>query len=97
MVAVMVIAFLVAWVPYATLAILKIIAAVRGQSSPVANMKSLTAYLPALLAKSSIIYNPIIYAVCNTQVTCQYLRQLWYLVLQPHLLITTHFPFSCLY
>ena len=70
MVAVMVIAFLVAWVPYATFAILKIIAAVRGQSSPVANMKSLTAYLPALLAKSSIIYNPIIYAVCNTQVTC---------------------------
>ena len=66
MVAVMVAAFLVTWVPYSLMAIVKIVSALDDQ--PMSDMQSMAFYLPALLAKSSIIYNPIIYAVFNTQV-----------------------------
>ncbi|XP_066588423.1 pinopsin-like isoform X2 [Prorops nasuta] len=59
MVALMIIAFLVAWSPYATLAL----------AAQYFHMKAspAVAILPALLAKSSICYNPVIYAGLNAQ------------------------------
>ena len=66
--AVMVIGYLVAWLPYMLVAIFKIYTALKDHAAPLANMKSMALYAPALLAKSSIIYNPIIYSVFNTQV-----------------------------
>ncbi|XP_076221950.1 pinopsin isoform X3 [Nomia melanderi] len=59
MVALMITAFLIAWSPYAALAL----AAQYFDAKPSASM----AVLPALLAKSSICYNPIIYAGLNSQ------------------------------
>ncbi|XP_026298381.1 pteropsin isoform X2 [Apis mellifera] len=59
MVALMITAFLLAWSPYAALAI----AAQYFNAKPSATV----AVLPALLAKSSICYNPIIYAGLNNQ------------------------------
>ncbi|XP_076172561.1 pinopsin isoform X3 [Ptiloglossa arizonensis] len=59
MVALMIAAFLLAWSPYAALAI----AAQYFDAKPSASV----AVLPALLAKSSICYNPIIYAGLNSQ------------------------------
>ncbi|XP_060813445.1 green-sensitive opsin-like isoform X1 [Bombus pascuorum] len=59
MVALMITAFLLAWSPYAALAI----AAQYFDAKPSASV----AVLPALLAKSSICYNPIIYAGLNSQ------------------------------
>ncbi|KAK1133278.1 hypothetical protein K0M31_011094 [Melipona bicolor] len=59
MVALMITAFLLAWSPYAALAI----AAQYFDVKPSASV----AVLPALLAKSSICYNPIIYAGLNSQ------------------------------
>ncbi|XP_006618813.1 rhodopsin-like isoform X1 [Apis dorsata] len=59
MVALMITAFLLAWSPYAALAI----AAQYFNAKPSATV----AMLPALLAKSSICYNPIIYAGLNNQ------------------------------
>ncbi|KAL0266764.1 UNVERIFIED_CONTAM: hypothetical protein PYX00_009215 [Menopon gallinae] len=61
MLAVMVIVFLLAWTPYAVLALM--VAFVDPNIvSPAVSV------IPALLAKSSICYNPIIYAGMNTQV-----------------------------
>jgi c-opsin len=76
MVAVMVAAFLVTWVPYSLMAIVKIVSALDDQFKPMSDMQSMALYLPALLAKSSIIYNPIIYAVFNTQVCFKFLFRL---------------------
>ncbi|XP_076395609.1 green-sensitive opsin isoform X2 [Megachile rotundata] len=59
MVALMITAFLLAWSPYAALAL----AAQYFDAKPSASV----AVLPALLAKSSICYNPIIYAGLNSQ------------------------------
>ncbi|XP_076287703.1 pinopsin [Lasioglossum baleicum] len=59
MVALMIMAFLLAWSPYAALAL----AAQYFDARPSASV----AVLPALLAKSSICYNPIIYAGLNSQ------------------------------
>ncbi|CAL7939521.1 unnamed protein product [Xylocopa violacea] len=59
MVALMITAFLLAWSPYAALAL----AAQYFDVKPSASL----AVLPALLAKSSICYNPIIYAGLNSQ------------------------------
>ncbi|KZC13492.1 PREDICTED: rhodopsin-like [Dufourea novaeangliae] len=59
MVALMITAFLVAWSPYAALAL----GAQYFDARPSASL----ALLPALLAKSSICYNPIIYAGLNSQ------------------------------
>ncbi|XP_043251194.1 rhodopsin, GQ-coupled-like [Colletes gigas] len=59
MVALMITAFLLAWSPYAALAL----AAQYFDAKPSAAV----AVLPALLAKSSICYNPIIYAGLNSQ------------------------------
>ena len=68
----MVAAFLVTWVPYSLMAIVKIVSALDDQVKPMSDMQSMAFYLPALLAKSSIIYNPIIYAVFNTQVCLKF-------------------------
>ncbi|KAL2739246.1 pinopsin-like isoform X1 [Vespula maculifrons] len=59
MVALMISAFLIAWSPYAALAL----AAQYFNAKPSPSV----AVLPALLAKSSICYNPIIYAGLNAQ------------------------------
>ncbi|KAK2588365.1 hypothetical protein KPH14_004379 [Odynerus spinipes] len=59
MVALMISAFLIAWLPYAALAL----AAQYFDAKPSPSV----AVLPALLAKSSICYNPIIYAGLNAQ------------------------------
>lgn len=59
MVAVMIILFMVAWTPYSIFALME-------QFGP--GVKPSLAVLPALLAKSSICYNPIIYVGMNTQV-----------------------------
>ena len=61
MVALMVTCFLVTWLPYALVSLI----AMSGNG----HLLSATAALvPAVLAKSSIIYNPIIYAFTNPQV-----------------------------
>ncbi|XP_046432778.1 melanopsin-like isoform X1 [Neodiprion fabricii] len=59
MVALMIIAFLIAWTPYSISALLAQYLQVT--SSPT------VAIVPALLAKSSICYNPLIYAGMNSQ------------------------------
>lgn len=68
MVAVMIIAFLTAWTPYAVLALLIAF----GDPDIVTPG---VAVIPALMAKSSICYNPIIYAGLNPQVSKQHLNQ----------------------
>lgn len=60
MVAVMILAFLAAWLPYSVLALL--IAFGGARFSPTVSI------IPALCAKSSICWNPIIYIGLNTQV-----------------------------
>ncbi|XP_039438145.1 vertebrate ancient opsin-like isoform X2 [Culex pipiens pallens] len=60
MVAVMVIAFMVAWTPYSVFALVE-------QFGPPDVIGPGLAVLPALIAKSSICYNPIIYVGMNTQ------------------------------
>jgi len=62
MIGVMIGAFLLAWTPYASFAL---IVAFGDPSSITPGM----AVIPSLLAKSSICYNPIIYVALNTQVS----------------------------
>lgn len=61
MVILMVITFLMSWMPYATLALLVV-------SSPDVNIPPLVGTVPVYLAKSSTVYNPIIYIYMNKQV-----------------------------
>lgn len=65
MVAVMILAFLIAWMPYSVLALLIAFGGVR--ISPAVSI------IPALCAKSSICWNPIIYIGLNTQVLLCYM------------------------
>lgn len=60
MVLAMIIAFLIAWSPYAILALLI-------QFGDASLVTPATGVIPALLAKSSICYNPIIYVGLNSQ------------------------------
>ncbi|XP_055612522.1 melanopsin-A-like, partial [Uranotaenia lowii] len=60
MVAVMVVAFMIAWTPYAVFALID-------QFGPTDLITPALGVLPALIAKSSICYNPIIYVGMNTQ------------------------------
>nr|BAQ54847.1 opsin, pteropsin type [Anax parthenope] len=60
MVFVMIVAFLVAWTPYSVLALLVAF----GDASMISPG---VAVVPALMAKSSICYNPVIYVGLNTQ------------------------------
>lgn len=61
MVAVMIAAFLLAWTPYAVFALLS-------QFGDPNYVTPAMAVVPALVAKSSICYNPLIYVGLNTQV-----------------------------
>ncbi|XP_055541503.1 pinopsin-like isoform X2 [Wyeomyia smithii] len=67
MVAVMVIAFMTAWTPYAVFALVE-------QFGPPDLISPALAVLPALIAKSSICYNPIIYVGMNTQYRAAFAR-----------------------
>ncbi|OQV14161.1 putative Rhodopsin, G0-coupled [Hypsibius exemplaris] len=60
MVIVMVMAFLLAWMPYAIVSAVVLFGGSHLITAPIAT-------LPAIFAKSSIIYNPIIYAIMNPQ------------------------------
>ncbi|EAT43163.2 AAEL005373-PA [Aedes aegypti] len=60
MVFVMVLAFMIAWTPYAVFALIE-------QFGPTDIISPALGVLPALIAKSSICYNPIIYVGMNTQ------------------------------
>uniref|UniRef100_A0A182JS56 G-protein coupled receptors family 1 profile domain-containing protein n=1 Tax=Anopheles christyi TaxID=43041 RepID=A0A182JS56_9DIPT len=67
MVAVMIVAFMVAWTPYAIFALIE-------QFGPPELIGPGLAVLPALVAKSSICYNPIIYVGMNTQFRAAFSR-----------------------
>ncbi|XP_058824917.1 vertebrate ancient opsin-like [Topomyia yanbarensis] len=67
MVAVMVIAFMTAWTPYAVFALIE-------QFGPAEVISPALGVLPALIAKSSICYNPIIYVGMNTQYRAAFSR-----------------------
>lgn len=60
MIAVMIIAFHVAWTPYSLFALIE-------QFGPSDYISPGMAIIPALIAKSSICYNPLIYVGMNTQ------------------------------
>lgn len=62
MVVVMVLAFLLTWLPYATMAL-----SVTVDSS--LHLHPVVATVPVVLAKSSTVYNPIIYIFMNRQVS----------------------------
>ena len=59
MIALMIVVFMVAWTPYSIFALLEQFGS---------GVNPALAVLPALLAKSSICYNPIIYVGMNSQV-----------------------------
>lgn len=61
MVVVMVMAFLLSWLPYAAFALSVIL-------DPSLHINPLIATVPMYLAKSSTVYNPIIYVFMNRQV-----------------------------
>ncbi|XP_058115803.1 vertebrate ancient opsin-like [Anopheles ziemanni] len=67
MVAVMIVAFMVAWTPYAIFALIE-------QFGPAELIGPGLAVLPALIAKSSICYNPVIYVGMNTQFRAAFQR-----------------------
>lgn len=62
MVVVMIVAFMVAWTPYATFAILVTI-------YPTIELDPRLASIPAFFSKTAAVYNPIIYVFMNKQVT----------------------------
>lgn len=61
MVVVMIVAFMVAWTPYATFAILVTI-------HPTIELDPRLASIPAFFSKTAAVYNPIIYVFMNKQV-----------------------------
>lgn len=61
MVVLMVVAFLVSWMPYATVALTVVF-------NPAINFSPLVKVMPIYMAKSSTIYNPMIYIYMNKQV-----------------------------
>uniref|UniRef100_A0A182R9Y6 G-protein coupled receptors family 1 profile domain-containing protein n=1 Tax=Anopheles funestus TaxID=62324 RepID=A0A182R9Y6_ANOFN len=67
MVALMIVAFMIAWTPYAIFALIE-------QFGPQELIGPGLAVLPALIAKSSICYNPIIYVGMNTQFRAAFWR-----------------------
>ena len=79
MITFMILGYLFAWLPYACRALIQVYLALdetRQQQTTTTNAaglpmddNSIYSFMPSLLAKSSIIYNPIIYAFFNTQVS----------------------------
>lgn len=74
MVVVMIVAFMVAWTPYATFAILVTI-------HPTIELDPRLASIPAFFSKTATVYNPIIYVFMNKQVPLLLLfhSSLWFL------------------
>lgn len=75
MVVLMVLTFLISWLPYASLAMLVVY-------NPDVEIHQLVGTVPVYLAKSSTVYNPIIYIYFNKQVCCHHsqiigFHQLW--------------------
>lgn len=62
MVLLMIVAFLIAWTPYSVMALLV-------QFGDPTLVTPAAGIVPALLAKSSICYNPVIYVGLNSQVS----------------------------
>ena len=62
MVVVMIVAFMVAWTPYATFAILVTI-------YPTIELDPRLSSIPAFFSKTAAVYNPVIYVFMNKQVT----------------------------
>lgn len=62
MVVVMVLAFLLTWLPYAAMAL-------SGMLDASLHIHPVVATVPVVLAKSSTVYNPIIYIFMNRQVS----------------------------
>lgn len=69
MVILMVLTFLISWMPYATLAMLVVY-------NPDVKIHPLVGTVPVYLAKSSTVYNPIIYIYLNKQVIIVF-SQIW--------------------
>lgn len=67
MVVVMIVAFMVAWTPYATFAILVTI-------HPTIELDPRLASIPAFFSKTAAVYNPIIYVFMNKQVNAFILK-----------------------
>lgn len=67
MVVLMVLTFLISWLPYASLAMVVV-------SNPDVKIHPLVGTVPVYLAKSSTVYNPIIYIYLNKQVLGQHLQ-----------------------
>lgn len=76
MVVVMIVAFMVAWTPYATFAILVTI-------HPTIELDPRLASIPAFFSKTAAVYNPVIYVFMNKQVTLLLLfhKSLWFCML----------------
>ncbi|KAK4020455.1 hypothetical protein OUZ56_002432 [Daphnia magna] len=68
MLTLMVVCYLIAWLPYALFALTKVFHAVFGSSVMLIDVNGIGGYIPALLAKTSITYNPVIYVLFNTQI-----------------------------
>lgn len=62
MVVMMVLAFLVSWLPYAALALMVVF-------NPDVQLPVLVKVVPIYMAKSSTVYNPLIYIFMNKQVS----------------------------
>lgn len=71
MVVLMVLTFLLSWLPYASLAMLVVY-------DPDVYINPLVGTVPVYLAKSSTVYNPLIYIYCNKQVSCLMTRYIYY-------------------
>lgn len=69
MVILMVLTFLISWMPYATLPMLVVY-------NPDVKIHPLVGTVPVYLAKSSTVYNPIIYIYLNKQVIIVF-SQIW--------------------
>lgn len=67
MVVLMVLTFLISWLPYASLAMVVV-------SDPDVKIHPLVGTVPVYLAKSSTVYNPIIYIYLNKQVHGEHLQ-----------------------
>lgn len=67
MVVLMVLTFLISWLPYASLAMLVVY-------KPNVEIHPLVGTVPVYLAKSSTVYNPIIYIYFNKQVRWHHLQ-----------------------
>lgn len=74
MVVVMVLTFLISWLPYASLAMLVV-------SHPEVKIHPLVGTVPVYLAKSSTVYNPIIYIYLNKQVCGHHLLSSLHIIL----------------